>query len=89
MKYNKVLLIGTFFIFAFSLTSLGKEGKNMERLAVSSPAFKSGEFIPSEYTCDGSDVSPEIVVENVPTNAKSLVIINDDPDAPMGTRTIG
>jgi len=60
-------------------------GEGMDKLIVSSPAFKHGDFIPSEYTCDGSDVSPEIVIENVPTNAKSLVLINDDPDAPMGT----
>ncbi len=57
----------------------------MVSIKVSSPAFKNGDFIPSKYTCDGDDVSPEIRIEGVPTNAKSLVLINDDPDAPMGT----
>jgi len=72
----------SFFVFCFFWQEWGK---GMDKLIVSSPAFKHGDFIPLEYTCDGSDVSPEIVIENVPTNAKSLVLINDDPDAPMGT----
>lgn len=54
-------------------------------IKVSSPAFRDGDFIPSRYTCDGEDISPEIRIEGVPANAKSLVLINDDPDAPMGT----
>jgi Raf kinase inhibitor-like YbhB/YbcL family protein len=65
--------------FTFSLHG----GKVME-LKVSS-VFSNGDFIPVKYTCDGDDVSPEIKIDNVPTNAKSLVLINDDPDAPMGT----
>ncbi len=49
------------------------------------PAFKYGEWIPSKYTCMGKDISPRIVFKNVPKNAKSIAIIADDPDAPMGT----
>jgi Raf kinase inhibitor-like YbhB/YbcL family protein len=86
MRLWKVFVWGLLFLLALSFVSFGKNGgKGMDKLIVSSPAFKHGDFIPLEYTCDGSDVSPEIVIENVPTNAKSLVLINDDPDAPMGT----
>ncbi|MBI2208180.1 YbhB/YbcL family Raf kinase inhibitor-like protein [Candidatus Woesearchaeota archaeon] len=54
-------------------------------MKLTSPAFKHNGKIPSEYTCDGNDISPELRIEDVPKNAKSLVLINDDPDAPIGT----
>ncbi len=47
--------------------------------------FKSGGDIPRKYTCDGSNVSPGLKVFNVPEDAKTLAIIVDDPDAPIGT----
>jgi len=50
-----------------------------------SPAFKDGGTIPSKYTCDGDDVSPPLEWSNVPEDTKSLALICDDPDAPMGT----
>jgi Raf kinase inhibitor-like YbhB/YbcL family protein len=57
----------------------------MEPLNLSSPAFKHNGSIPSKYTCDGSDINPPLVIENVPLIAKSLALIVDDPDAPAGT----
>ena len=54
-------------------------------IKVISAVFKNGEMIPKKYTCDGEDVSPPLTIEGVPTNAKSLTLIVDDPDAPMGT----
>ena len=57
----------------------------MEALKISSPAFGQNGDIPVKYTCDGDDVNPPLVIDNVPQNAKSLALIMDDPDAPMGT----
>jgi Raf kinase inhibitor-like YbhB/YbcL family protein len=56
-------------------------------MKISSPDFKNNDMIPSEYTCDGSDISPPLVISEVPEKAQSLSIIMDDPDAPMGTFT--
>ncbi len=42
-------------------------------------------MIPPKYTCDGPDVSPPLSWSDVPAGAKSLALIADDPDAPMGT----
>ncbi len=56
-------------------------------IKVNSPTFSYGEFIPRKYTCDGENVNPPLEIEGVPKNAKSLVLIVDDPDAPIGTFT--
>ncbi|MDH2907788.1 MAG: YbhB/YbcL family Raf kinase inhibitor-like protein, partial [Candidatus Nitrosotalea sp.] len=56
-------------------------------LKVSSSAFRNEGNIPSEFTCDGQDISPPLSIANVPKGAKTLSIIMDDPDAPMGTFT--
>ncbi|MDD5730768.1 MAG: YbhB/YbcL family Raf kinase inhibitor-like protein [Candidatus Omnitrophica bacterium] len=54
-------------------------------MKISSPEFKHNAFIPKKFTCDALDVNPELIIEDVPQNAKSLALIVDDPDAPMGT----
>jgi len=54
-------------------------------IAITSTAFDEGGMIPREHTCDGRDISPPLAWAGVPEGAKSLAIICDDPDAPMGT----
>lgn len=54
-------------------------------LTLSSSAFDDGEMIPSVYTCDGDDISPPLSWSDVPDGTRSLALICDDPDAPMGT----
>ncbi len=54
-------------------------------LKITSPSFKDGEMIPRKYTCQGDDVNPQLDISGIPENTKSLVLIMDDPDAPMGT----
>lgn len=54
-------------------------------ITVTSSAFTEGSMIPLKYTCDGEDVSPPLSFNGVPPEAKSLALISDDPDAPMGT----
>ncbi|RZF24260.1 YbhB/YbcL family Raf kinase inhibitor-like protein [Paraburkholderia sp. UYCP14C] len=49
---------------------------------LTSQAFHEGSEIPRRYTCTGADVSPPLSWSGVPANAKSLVLIVDDPDAP-------
>ncbi|MFL5764771.1 MAG: YbhB/YbcL family Raf kinase inhibitor-like protein [Bacteroidia bacterium] len=54
-------------------------------LTIKSPAFADNGFIPAKYTCSGSNVNPEITINKIPPEAKSLALIIDDPDAPSGT----
>lgn len=51
----------------------------------SSPAFGHGQPIPAVYTCKGRDISPPLTWSDLPQGTKSLALIMDDPDAPMGT----
>jgi Raf kinase inhibitor-like YbhB/YbcL family protein len=52
---------------------------------VTSSAFQAGQAIPTKYTCEGADISPPLQWSGVPAGAKSLALICDDPDAPVGT----
>jgi Raf kinase inhibitor-like YbhB/YbcL family protein len=62
---------------------------NMKKLTLTSSAFEHNGKIPAKYTCDGDSItggiSPHLSISGVDKNAKSLVIIVDDPDAPSGT----
>lgn len=51
-------------------------------MTIESPAFEHNGEIPAVYTCDGRDISPELRWSGVPEDAKSLLLIVDDPDAP-------
>ena len=54
-------------------------------IKITSSAFEEGGLIPAKYTCDGADVSPPLQWDAVPEGTKSIALICDDPDAPMGT----
>jgi Raf kinase inhibitor-like YbhB/YbcL family protein len=51
-------------------------------LKLTSTAFEHEGAIPKIHTCQGQDVSPPLAWSGVAANAKSLVLIVDDPDAP-------
>jgi Raf kinase inhibitor-like YbhB/YbcL family protein len=53
--------------------------------ALASTAFAEGQQIPAQYTCTGKSISPALKWSGVPEGAKGLVLIADDPDAPVGT----
>lgn len=57
-------------------------GASSTRMAISSPAIRQGEPIASQYTAGGANISPPLTFANVPADARELVLIVDDPDAP-------
>jgi len=85
MKHLTTALLLAAFGALLYATALGKEVRRMETLTVSSPGFSQGEAIPARHTCDGNDTSPAIVIDGVPPATRSLALVMDDPDAPMGT----
>jgi len=53
-------------------------------MEITSPAFKHNEYIPAKYTCEGEDINPAFAINGIPEGTKSLALIMDDPDAPIG-----
>src|SRR5919109_924640 len=57
------------------------------KMKISSSAFQEGGTIPEKFSKNGQNVNPELRIEGVPAEAKSLLLIVDDPDAPVGLFT--
>ena len=68
-------------VFALPACQADEGGGGMK---LTSPAFEHNKSIPAKYTCQGEDINPPLVIEDIPGEAKSLALIMDDPDAPMG-----
>lgn len=56
---------------------------NLGDLAIASGAFDAHGAVPAEYAADGENVSPPVSWTDVPADAKELVLIVHDPDAPL------
>jgi Raf kinase inhibitor-like YbhB/YbcL family protein len=54
---------------------------------LTSSAFKAGQSIPIQFTCEGQQVSPPLVWSSAPPQTATFALIADDPDAPRGTFT--
>ena len=65
--------------------SPGQTAQDKMTLTISSSAFANGGMIPSQYTCDGANISPPVQWSGLPAAAKTFAIIVDDPDAPAKT----
>jgi len=68
-------------------TGKGDEKMDIQDIKVFSSAFESNGTIPRKYTCNGENINPPLEFEGIPEEAESLVLIIDDPDAPMKTFT--
>jgi len=51
-------------------------------LHISSPSFQNDGSIPKDFACEGRGVSPELLIGDIPREAKTLALIVEDPDAP-------
>ncbi len=57
----------------------------MESFRITSSAFSEGSPIPARYAADGEDISPPLEIHDPPAGTRSLALVMDDPDAPVGT----
>jgi Raf kinase inhibitor-like YbhB/YbcL family protein len=80
-------ILGTLILFATVFPFPGAiqvEAAEMELMTITSPVFSHMGMIPPKYTCNGENVNPPLIIENIPEGTKSLALIVDDPDAPVG-----
>jgi len=66
----------------FPLLVLAYSANNFQLTSI---AFENNSVIPKKYTCDGKDVNPPLIFNNLPSQAKSLALTISDPDAPTGS----
>jgi len=59
------------------------KSKELKVMAITCDAFKHNTYIPVKYTCDGENINPPFNIKNIPLEAKSLVLIIEDQDAPV------
>jgi hypothetical protein len=90
MNNNKTLpvkahLIGYIVLSLLLLTGCQQPLTKPSSMKISSPNFANNELIPQKFTCQGQDISPELQIADIPEDTKSLALIMEDPDAPMGT----
>lgn len=83
MKKGFSVLGGVFLAVVFSLF-LGTTADAAGKLEVTSSAFEEGSSIPSDFTCDGEELSPPIQWVSAPVGTKGFAVVVSDPDAPSG-----
>lgn len=84
-----VIILSFLFFVAYQKTAKISEDKKLGQpklpMKITSPAFSGSGKVPSKYTCDGDNTNPPLEFQDVPLDARSLVLIVDDPDAPSRT----
>jgi Raf kinase inhibitor-like YbhB/YbcL family protein len=58
-------------------------GPGPQRIQIQSDAFTDGQQIPVRHSAEGANVSPPLTWSSVPDTARELVLVVEDPDAPM------
>lgn len=87
VKFTSLGFLAAFLFSAVFCCAWAAEAKGGVNMKLTSPDFKNNEFIPKKFSGEGQDINPALIIENAPEAARSLVLIVDDPDAPVGLWT--
>lgn len=85
LKPSERIIIGRglgILVLAATLLGAAPGALAQSGLQLHTPAY--GNHIPRRFTCDGAGISPPLRWSGVPRDARSLVFILRDPDAPSG-----
>ncbi len=63
-------------------TVLESNNPSIAMMTLRSTAFEANGLIPLKFSCDADNINPELLIEDVPHGAASLVLLVDDPDIP-------
>ncbi len=85
MKAKKLYILFFALLFSNLWDANPVMAKGPMEFSITSADIKGGERIERDFTCEGEDISPGLQWEGLPEGTKSLVLIVEDPDAPMGT----
>ena len=83
-----MLMIGVMILdMAFSNRAISEGRETKMEWTIKSSVFAEGQEIPKKYTCEGEDISPPLTWSDPPEGTQEIVLIMDDPDAPVGVFT--
>ncbi len=88
MKHALAILLLVIIIVLFMFVQRTAENGNgflfltPTAMNITSSAFTHEGDIPSKFTCDAANVSPDLSFSEIPEDTASLVLISHDPDAP-------
>src|SRR3989344_8718915 len=86
----KALYLYLMFVLLILIVACNQNGKienhnqivdEVESMKITSSVFENNKFIPDKYGASFENINPPLEISGVPKNAKSLVLIMDDPDA--------
>ena len=85
-----VALIGVYSLLHTRNSSPAGDTIACMALDLTSPSFKNGQSIPSQYTCERHrNTNPPLEITGTPAKAVSLTILMDDPDVPKTLKPDG
>lgn len=78
-----IVAAGVYFLLIDKESEVDKDinQSNQGVMKLTSPPFGENGLIESKFTCDGENINPALNIEGISEEAKSLVLIMDDPDA--------
>ncbi len=87
--YTILAIMAVLFVGVVCAENKGNTKKETEKksevnMIITGQDFEEGEFIPAKFSCEDADISPALDIVDVPKEARSLALICDDPDAPVG-----